>query len=97
MRAPARAALGAAVVFSVAMGALSEGGWWWAWFAGIAVLLFGRGVRLPLLGVRLDPATRFILRENRKTRRDNHAIAQQRRRSIRNQRRAARQRRRQTQ
>jgi hypothetical protein len=97
MHAPARAALGAAVVFSIAMGALSSGGWWWAWLAGIAVLLFGRGIRLPLLGVRLDPATRYVLRENRRTRRHNRHIARQRRRRLRDQKRAQRPRIRQAQ
>jgi hypothetical protein len=97
MNAPGRAVLGATVVFSIAMGALSEGGWWWAWMAGIALLVFGRGIRLPLLGVRLDPATRFILRENRRTRRDNRAIARQRRRRLRDQERAQRPRIRQAQ
>jgi hypothetical protein len=93
----ARAVLAAAVVFAIAMGTLEHGGWWWAWLVGSVLVLFGGRVRLPLLGVRLDPATRFIVRENRKTRRDNRAIARQRRRRIRNQRRAMRQRRRQTQ
>lgn len=90
--------LGAAVVFALTMGALEHGGWWWAWLAGIALLLFGRGVRLPLLGrMRLDAATRFILRENHRTRRDTRRLARQRRRRIRDQRRAQRTRRRQTQ
>jgi hypothetical protein len=92
-----RAALGAAVIFSVAMGALSSGGWWWAWLAGIALLVLGRGIRLPLLGVRLDPATRFILRENRKTRRHTRQLARQRRRRLRDQKRAQRPRTRQAQ
>jgi len=92
------AVLGAAVVFSVAMGALSSGGWWWAWLAGIVLLLFGGRVRLPLLGrVRLDAATRYVLRENRVTRRHNRHLARQRRRRIRDQHRAARTRRRQAQ
>ncbi len=91
------AVLGAAVVFSVVMGALEHGGWWWAWLAAI-VLLFGGRVRLPLLGrVRLDAATRFILRENRKTRRHTRAVARQRRHRIRDQQRAMRARRRQAQ
>ena len=92
------AVLGAAVVFSVAMGALSSGGWWWAWLAGIVLLLFGGRVRLPLLGgSRLDAATRYVLRENRVTRRHNRRIARERRRRIRDQRRAMRARRRQAQ
>jgi len=89
-----RAVLGAAVIFSVAMGALSSGGWWWAWLAAIALLMFGRRVRLPLLGgIKLDTATRYVLRENRITRRHNRHLARQRRRRIR----AMRTRRRQTQ
>lgn len=56
----------AAVVFSVFMGALSHGGWWWAGVAVIAFGIFGGRVRLPLTGVRLSPTDRFILRENRK-------------------------------
>jgi hypothetical protein len=92
------AVLGAAVIFSVAMGALSSGGWWWAWLAGIVLLMFGGQIRLPLLGrVRLDAATRYVLRENRVTRRHNRHLARQRRRRIRDQRRAARARRRQAQ
>jgi hypothetical protein len=97
MRAPTHAVLGAAVAFSVLMGALTSGGWWWAWFAGIGLLVFGRGIRLPLLGVRLDPATRFILRENRKTRRHTRHLARQRRRRLRDQKRAQRPRTRQAQ
>jgi hypothetical protein len=89
--------LGTAVVFALAMGALERGGWWWAWLAVIAVFLFG-GVRFPLLGrIRLDPATRFILRENRRTRRHNERIARQRRRRLRDQKRAQRPRTRQAQ
>jgi hypothetical protein len=95
MRLSARVVLVAAVVFSIAMGALSEGGWWWAWLAG-AVLLLGRGMRLPLLrGVRFDAATRYVLRENRRTRRHTRRLARQRRRRIRAQHRAARDRKRQ--
>lgn len=77
-----KAVLVAAVVFAVAMGALERGGWWWAWFAGVALLVVGRGtIRVPLVGgVRLSPATRYIMRENRKTRRENRAIARRRRR-----------------
>lgn len=98
MRAPARTVLGAAVAFSVAMGALSSGGWWWAWLAVLAVPLLSGRVRLPLLGrVRLDPVTRFVLRENARTRRDNRRIARECRRRIRDHRRANRKRRRQAQ
>lgn len=98
MRTPARTALGAAVVFSVAMGALSSGGWWWVWLAALVVPLLSGRIRLPVLGrVRLDPVTRFILRENARTRRHNRRIAHQRRRRYRTQRRAMRQRRRQVQ
>lgn len=98
MRGPARTVLGAAVVFAVAMGALESGGWWWAWLAGIAVLVLGRGVRLPLLGgVKLDATTRFILRENRRTRRNTRHLARHRRRRMKDQQRAQRARRRQTQ
>lgn len=86
----------AAVVFAIAMGALEHGGWWWAWLAGITLVLFG--VRLPVLGgVRLSAANRAIFRENRRTRRHTRQLARQRRHRIRNQRRAVRQRRRQTQ
>ncbi len=93
-----RAVLALAAGFSVAMGAFSEGGWWWAWLAVIAVPLLSGRVRLPMFGrVRLDPAARFILRENQRTRRDNQHAARQRRRRIRDQRRAIRKRRRQAQ
>lgn len=96
MRAPT--VLGAAVVFAVAMAALESGGWWWAWLAGIAVIVLGRGIRLPLIGgIKLDAATRYVLRENRVTRRHNRHVARQRRRRIRDQQRARRARRRQTQ
>lgn len=99
MPASARTVLAVAVVFALAMGALEHGGWWWAWLAGIVLVLFGGRVRLPVLGggVRLNPTTRFILRENRRTRRHNRQLARQRRHRIRNQHRAMRQRRRQTQ
>jgi hypothetical protein len=98
MRAPARTVLGAAIAFSVAMGALSSGGWWWAWLALLALPLLSGRVRLPVLGrVRLDPITRLILRENARTRRENHRIRRERRRRIRDQRRAIRKRRRQAQ
>lgn len=93
--------LGAAVVFALAMGALEHGGWWWAWLTGITAVVLARGVRLRLRGVKKDAATRFILRENRRTRRDTRRLARQRRqqqrRRLRDQRRAMRQRRRQTQ
>jgi hypothetical protein len=97
MRRPGRLVLGAAVVFAIAMGALQSGGWWWAWFTASAVVLLRRGIYLPVLGVRLDPATRYVLRENRRTRRHNQRIAQQRRRRLRDQKRAQRPRTRQTQ
>jgi hypothetical protein len=98
MRVSVRAVLGAAVVFAIAMGALEYGGWWWAWLAGIVLMTLRGGVRLPLLGgARLSASARFLLRENRKTRRDNRQLARQRRRRLRDQRRAARQRRRQAQ
>jgi hypothetical protein len=96
MSRTARVVLGAAVVFALAMGALEHGGWWWAWLVG-AVVVVARGGGRVLGGVRLDPATRFILRENRRTRRDNHAIARQRRRRLRDQKRAQRPRTRQAQ
>jgi hypothetical protein len=90
--------LGAAVVFAIAMEALESGGWWWVWLAGIAAVVLGRGVGLRLLGgVKLGAATRFIRRENRRTRRYTRRLARQRRRRIRDQRRAQRVRRRQTQ
>jgi hypothetical protein len=100
MRAPARAVLGAAVLFSIVMGALSSGDWWWLWLAVLAVPLLSGRVRLPMpiLGrARLDPVTRFILRENARTRRDNRHVARERRRRIRDHRRAIRKRRRQAQ
>ncbi|MGQ0715728.1 MAG: hypothetical protein ACT4NP_00200 [Pseudonocardiales bacterium] len=94
----ARSVLGVAVVFSVAMGALSSGGWWWAVLAVLAVPLLSGRVRLPMLGrVRLDPITRLIIRENARTRRENHRIRRERRRRIRDHRRAIRKRRRQAQ
>jgi hypothetical protein len=92
----ARVVLGAAVAFAIAMGALQRGGWWWAWLAGAVVLGVRGGGRL-LGGVRLDPATRYVLRENRRTRRHNQRIARQRRRRLRDQKRAQRPRTRQTQ
>jgi hypothetical protein len=88
------AVLGAAVVFSVAMGALSSGGWWWAWLAAIALFTFGGRVRVPLGGVQL---TRYVMRQNQITRRNNRRTARQIRRRTRTQRRAARTRRRQAQ
>lgn len=98
MNANARVVFIAAVVFALAMGALERGGWWWAWLVGIALLTFGRGVRLPLIGgIRLDAATRYVLRENRRTRRYNRHLARQHRRRIRNQKRAQRPRIRQAQ
>ncbi len=97
MRASGRAVLTGAVVFAIAMGALESGGWWWAWLAGIVLLMFGGRVRLQLVGVRLSAANRFILRENRKTRRHTRAMARQRRRRIRDQQRAMRARHRQAQ
>ena len=91
MRGSARVVLAAAVVSAIAMEALETGGWWWAWLAGIAVLILGGGVRLPLLGgVRLDRASRHIIRENRRVRRDNRQLARQRRRVLKRQRQAAR-------
>ena len=98
MHSGARIVLTAAVVFALAMGVLEHGGWWWAWLVGIVLLTARRGVRLPVLGsMRLSATNRFILRENRRTRRHTRQLARQRRRRIRNQRRAMRQRRRQTQ
>jgi uncharacterized membrane protein len=97
MSRPARLVLGAAVVFALAMGALELGGWWWVWLAASAVVLLHRGIYLPVLGVRLDPATRYVLRENRRTRRHNQRIAQQHRRRLRDQKRAQRPRTRQAQ
>jgi hypothetical protein len=93
-----RAVLGAAVVFSVAMGALSSGGWWWLCLAVIALPLLSGRVRLPILGrVRLDPITRLIMRENARTRRENNRVRRERRRRVRDHRRATRKRRRQAQ
>lgn len=81
MSASARSVLTAAVVFAVAMGALESGGWWWAWLAGIALAAARKGVRVPLLGgVRLSAANRYIMRENRKVRRDTRRDARRRRR-----------------
>lgn len=91
----ARMVLATAVVFSVAMGALSSGGWWWAWLAGI--VLFGVARRRWRLGVRLSATNRFIRRENRRSRRHAHQLARERRRRMRDQRRAMRARRRQAQ
>jgi hypothetical protein len=94
----ARAVLALAAVFSVAMGALSQGGWWWLWLAVVALPLLSGRVRLPTLGgLRLDPVARLIMRENARTRRDNRRVARDRRRRIRDQRRATRKRRRQAQ
>lgn len=90
-----RAVLGTAVVFSVAMGALSHGGWWWVWLAVIAVLMFGG--RLRLFGVRLDPGQRFIARENRRAIRHTRYVVRRERRRERDRRRALRARRRQAQ
>jgi hypothetical protein len=90
-------ALLAAVVFAVLMGALTNGGWWWVVLAALAFLVLGGRVRLPLTGVRLSAANRFILRENQRTRRDNRRLARQRRRRARNERRAMRDRKRQAQ
>jgi hypothetical protein len=97
MSRPTRVVLCAAVVFALAMGALEFGGWWWAWLTASAVVLLHRGIYLPLLGARLDPATRYVLRENQRTRRHNQRIAQQRRRRLRDQKRAQRPRTRQAQ
>jgi hypothetical protein len=91
------AALTAAVVFAIAMGALQDGGWWWAWLSASAAVTLARGVRLPLIGVKLSPTNAYVLRENRKTRRHNHELARRRRRIQRQQRRAQRARRRQAQ
>jgi hypothetical protein len=91
------AVLTAAVVFAIAMGALEDGGWWWAWLAGVGLVAARRGVRVPLLGVRLSAANRYILRENRRTRKNTRHLARQRRRRICDQRRAQRARRRQAQ
>jgi len=96
MSASARAVLTAALVFAIAMGALERGGWWWAWLTAASVVLV-RGIRLPLTGVKLNPTSSYILRENRKTRRHNRELARRRRRIQRQQRRAQRARRRQTQ
>ncbi|MGH3871294.1 MAG: hypothetical protein ACRDSR_07230 [Pseudonocardiaceae bacterium] len=88
----ARAVLALAVAFSIAMGALSEGGWWWAWLAVVALPVLSGRVRLPLPGG-LDPVARFVMRENARTRRDNRKIRRERRRRVRDQRRAIRRRR----
>lgn len=90
MRSHGRAVLSAAVVFAIAMGALESGGWWWVWLAAATAVVLARGVRLPLIGVRLNPASRYILRENRKTRRYNRELARRRRHINRQQRRASR-------
>lgn len=97
MSAQSRAVLIGAVIFAIAMSALESGGWWWAWLCAIAAAVLGRGVHLPLIGVKLSPASRYILRENRKTRRHDRELARRRRRTQRQQRRAQRARRRQAQ
>jgi hypothetical protein len=98
MRISAPTVLGAAVVFALAMGALEHGGWWWAGLVGVVLVAGRRGVRVPVLGgARLSATNWFILRENRRTRRDARCLARERRRRARDQRRAQRARRRQTQ
>ncbi len=97
MSASARSVLTASLVFAMAMGALERGGWWWAWLSASAVVTLARGVRLPLIGVKLSPTNAYMLRENRKTRRHNRELARRRRRIQRQQRRAQRARRRQAQ
>jgi hypothetical protein len=47
MRASIRRVLTFAVLFSIAMGALSDGGWWWVWLA--LVILARRTARVRLL------------------------------------------------
>lgn len=96
MSARSRGVLCSAVVFALAMGALECGGWWWAWLAGAVLVGVLGGGRL-WGGVRLDPAIRYVLRENRRTRRHNQRIARQRRRRLRDQKRAQRPRTRQAQ
>lgn len=92
----ARAAIGAATVFAVAMAALSSGGWWWMWLAVLALPVLSGRIGVPLLGrFRLDPVRRLILRENALTRRENRRVRRGRRRRLRDQRRAMRERRRQ--
>ncbi|MGH3804150.1 MAG: hypothetical protein ACRDTD_29255 [Pseudonocardiaceae bacterium] len=81
MSASARSVLTAAVIFAISMGALEHGGWWWEWLAGIALVAARKGVRVPLLGgVRLSAANRYIMRENRKIRRDTRKNARRLRR-----------------
>lgn len=94
MSTHSKSVLAAAIVFAVAMGALESGGWWWAWLAASAVVLLRKGVRVPLIGVRLNPTSAYILRENRRTRRHNHELARHRRREQQRQRRIQRQQRR---
>lgn len=90
MRARGRLVLGGAVVFAVAIGALESGGWWWAWLAAATAVVIARGVRLPFIGVRLNPTSRYILAENRRTRRNNRELTRRKRRAHRQQRRVAR-------
>lgn len=97
MSAPSRAVLVGAVVFALAMGALEHGGWWWAWFTASTVILLRKSVHLPPLGVKLHRARRYIIHENRNTRRHNRELARHHRHRQRQQRRAQRARRRQTQ
>jgi hypothetical protein len=98
MPAHGRAVLFGALVFAIAMGALERGGWWWAaWFTALVVVLLRRGIHLPPLRVKLNPATAYILRENRKARRHNRELTRRQRHRQRQQRRVQRARRRQTQ
>jgi hypothetical protein len=97
MSAHGRVVLFGAVVFALAMGALEHGGWWWAWLTASTIVLLGRGVRLPRIGVRLSATNRFIRRESRRVRRHNRELAQHQRHRQRQQHRAHRARRRQTQ
>ncbi len=57
MRSSTRRVLTAAVLFSVAMGALTEGGWWWVCLA--VLLLARRAVRVRLVRL-LRPVIRWL-------------------------------------
>jgi hypothetical protein len=76
----ARAAMLGALLFAIAMTALEQGGWWWAVF--IVATSWITGIRLPLLSrFRLPSTHRYIISENRKTRRNNRRITRERRRA----------------
>jgi|SRR6266566_4415788 hypothetical protein len=77
-----RTVITAAMVFAVAMGALQNGGWWWAWLAGAVLMGMRRGVGFPLSGGgRVSAANRFITADNRRIGRDLRRQARQKRRA----------------